>query len=129
MGVMRIGFGALAVFGLLLAASSSRARTWYVRADSTGDAPTIQAAMNSAQPGDEVLLAPGTYSWTTQGSGGTSLGGSMVEVRPGVSLRGEAGPENTILDAEYLVRVILCMDVGDVRIEGLTITHGKSGFF
>ena len=37
------------------------ARTWHVRADSTGDAPTIQAAIDSASGGDSVLVAEGLY--------------------------------------------------------------------
>ena len=46
---------------LLLAATPASPRTWYVKPDSTGDAPTIQAAIDSASPGDSVLLANGTY--------------------------------------------------------------------
>ena len=33
------------------------ARTWHV----PGDAPTIQAGVNLAQPGDDVLVGPGLY--------------------------------------------------------------------
>ncbi|MEJ2314265.1 MAG: hypothetical protein P8Y85_05720 [Nitrospirota bacterium] len=49
----------LLVFVLLLAvgmARPARARTWYVKADGTGDAPTIQAAIDSAVSGDIVLV-------------------------------------------------------------------------
>jgi len=34
-------------------------RTWYVRNDGTGDAPTIQAAVDSAAAGDTVLIGLG----------------------------------------------------------------------
>ncbi len=45
----------------LLYASDAYSRTWYVRTDGTGDAPTIQAALDSAQAGDTVLVGSGTH--------------------------------------------------------------------
>jgi len=113
-----------ALASTLLTTAPAQSRTWRVMPDGTGDAPTIQAAIDSAQAGDEVLLAPGTYSWTTQGTSLDKFGGSMIEIKAGVSLRGEEGPESTILDAEGYGRVILCQDVGEIRIEGLTVTGG-----
>jgi len=38
------------------------ARTWEVHADGTGDAPTIQAAIDSLQSDDDIVLADGVYS-------------------------------------------------------------------
>jgi hypothetical protein len=37
------------------------ARTWRVTVDGTGDAPTIEAAMDSAAAFDTVLVAPGEH--------------------------------------------------------------------
>ena len=37
-------------------------RTWSVNAEGTGDAPSIQAAIDSCAAGDTVLAAPGTYT-------------------------------------------------------------------
>jgi len=113
----------------LLAPSTAIGRVWYVKPDSTGDAPTIQAAMDSAIAGDEVLLAPGTYSRANQGDDGQPLGSNMLVIKGGVRLRGEAGAEVTILDGRPIPpfeggRVILIRDAGEVVIEDLTISHG-----
>ena len=40
------------------------ARDWLVRPDGTGDAPTIQAAIDSVGLDDHIVLADGLYSGT-----------------------------------------------------------------
>ena len=52
---------------LLLAVSLPRtaaAESWLVRPDLSGDAPTIQAAVDSAAPGDTIVLADGVFTGT-----------------------------------------------------------------
>lgn len=105
----------------LLPADSALARTWYVNPGGTGDVPTIQAAIDTAKPGDDVLLAPGTYSWTGQ----CGSGDSMIIMKAGVWLHSEAGAAGTVLDAQWCGRVILCDGVdASSRVQGFTITHG-----
>lgn len=119
---MKVTATALLSVLLTLLASSAHSRTWNVRPDGTGDAPTIQAALDAAQAGDDVLLAPGTYTWTSQNASGNS----MITMKSGIWLHSEAGPEATVLNAERQGRVMLCAGVDDqTRIEGLTITGGR----
>ena len=51
----------LAAFAVLLLVRTAPARTWYVAADGSGDAPTIAAAVDSSANGDVILVGPGTH--------------------------------------------------------------------
>jgi len=57
----RFGGEALVLL-LLLTPVAASARTWHVSDDGTGDAPTIQAALDSAGHGDTLVLADGVFS-------------------------------------------------------------------
>ena len=46
---------------IVFLSSAAYARTWRVNQDGTGDAPTIQAAIDSSVAMDTILVAPGTY--------------------------------------------------------------------
>jgi hypothetical protein len=59
----------LAAGGLLLAASPTLPRTWYINPDGTGDVPTIHDGLLAAAPGDTLELACGTYSESYLGVG------------------------------------------------------------
>jgi len=96
----------------------SEARTWYVLEDGSGDAPTIQAAIDSSSNGDSVLVAPGHYLENL------NLRGRRIH------LRSESGPGATILDGSGKpTAVIICKsgETNETIIEGLTITGG-TGF-
>jgi len=110
-----------AILALLLVPRVVHARIWYIKSDGTGDAATIQAGIDSAQAGDEVVLASGVYTWSSQGG---RTGFRVARLGHGNVLRGEFGPESTIIDGEYLGGVFSGLDVGAVRIENLTIRNG-----
>ena len=87
-----------------------------------GGYPTLQAAIDVASPGDEIVVAPGTYS---------GPGNHTVELRgKSLHLRSEGGPDVTILDAQGSAveprRVFLIHELEGpaCRIEGFTITGG-----
>jgi hypothetical protein len=83
----------VAVLGLTVWVASSDARTWYIRADGTGDAPTIQAGLDSATAGDIVLLGSGTYYVNDQNG---------IDIPPGVVVTSESGPAATIVQASVV---------------------------
>jgi hypothetical protein len=58
-------------------------RVWLVRGDGSGEAPDLQAAIDSAAEGDTVLLAIGSHV------------GSVTIDRKGLTLIGEGGPSQT----------------------------------
>ncbi len=90
-------------------------QTWYVKADGTGDAPTIQDAIQRGQTGDMVLVGPGTYHEDIDFLG------------KGIYLKSQLGPEATILDgSEEDSSIVMCFreePLGTV-IEGFTLTGG-----
>ena len=108
----------------LMHALPCEAKSWLVNPDQTGDAPTIQAAIDSATAGDEVVLAAGTYTGTNQGTPDYSW---MARLKAGVSLRGEEGTVTAVLKADFRVSCIWGYDVGEVRIANLTLTGGAAG--
>ncbi len=75
----------------LIAAAPVSATIWHVEADGFGQVPVVSAAILAAQPGDTVLLGPGTYT----GPSNTQLdfGGKDIVVMG-------AGPGATILDCQ-----------------------------
>ena len=100
-------------------ASVASAVVW----DVPGDAPTIQAGIDSAASGDTVLVASGTYTEDMQPD--ATFGYSMLVMKSGVRLRSSSGAAATILDADSLGRVILVEDCASgTLIEGFTIRAG-----
>ena len=83
------------------------------------DYPTIQLALDAAQDGDQVLVAPGVYQENI--------------VFPGldVSLVSETGPNSTTIKGNPLEEIATVQFLGgetrDTLIQGFTITSGHGG--
>lgn len=72
-----------------------------------GGFPTIQAAINSAEPGDTIQVSAGTYY-------------ERVVVNKSVALLGE-GRESTILDGENALETIIKVTANDVKVSGFEL--------
>ena len=110
----------------MLAADGASGRTWRVRVDGSGDAPTIQAAIDSVTAGDSVLVAPGTYTWSNQG---TASEYGMIHVVRGKNdfvLSSEAGAAATVLDGQFLGRIMFIAGYNNLVIDGFTIRNGRA---
>ncbi len=110
---------------VLLSATSPSCRTWYIKPDGTGDAPTIQAGVDSAAVGDTVLVAAGTYHDCTHTDPGNDL--NCVLAYGDIIVRSESGPAVTIIDAEGEGRGMFCWYRSSPVVDGFTITGGVSG--
>ena len=99
-----------------LIAATADARIWYITPGGTGDAPTVEAGLDSAVAGDTVLVACGTYYE------------HGFYMKSGVCLRGESSdPPCAILDAEnnqYLM--ISSLNDASTLVEGLTFTQASN---
>lgn len=101
----------VATFACVLSPSMGAATTWHV----PGGAPTIQAAIDSSQTGDDVLVAPGTYPEHD------------IVMKGGIRVHSEQGPGVTTVDAQNLGRGFTCTDIPDeATIEGFTIMNGRT---
>ena len=115
---------------ILAVSCSASARTWYILPDSTGDAPTIQAGVDSASAGDTVLVASGIYHDCTHWLLEVEHRHCVI-MKSGICLRSETGePGCATIDAERkpASRVIYCHNVDEsASIEGFTIAGGTAG--
>jgi nitrous oxidase accessory protein NosD len=106
------------IVATVVLAGTSLAATINVPADH----PTIQGAVVAAEDGDEVVVAPGTY---------TGTGDQVVDMLgKAITLRASGTPEETIIDGEGVRRVILCSSGEDLAtvIDGFTLANGRSDY-
>jgi hypothetical protein len=97
-----LAVAALAISPLTVASAAPRTLTV------PGDFPTIQAAVNAAQPGDTVLISPGRYKE------------AVVVKTPHITIRG-LDRNKVLIDGEFKrPNGILVNKANDVTIENLT---------
>ena len=106
----------------LLSTPAAHARDWLV----PSQAPTIQAAVDSAISGDVVVLGPGTYTDCTNLNSNNVA--HIAILRNGIDIRGETGnPDHVILDAGWQGRVLEMRGFADTtRVTGVTFRRGKA---
>lgn len=111
---MSRGIG-LAALALVLLVQPVHARVWTVYHDGSGDAPTIQAAIDSSVSGDVVAVFPGTYA-------------ERITMKDNVSLLAVQGPDVTFLEApagSWWIPLIAADDIGGTTLlYGFTIGGG-----
>ena len=107
----------------LISAAPVAAVTWTVLPDGTGDAPTIQAAIDLASPGDIVELVEGVF--TGEGNRDIDFLGKAITLR---SQSGNAA--DCVIDCEASADdhhrgfVFQSGESSNTRLENITITNG-----
>ena len=104
---------------LVFLTSTALADTWTVDDDGKADFDNIQAAVDAASDGDEVVVMPGTY--TGSGSYVVNMNGKEV------LLRSKEGPQSTIVSGQNQRAVFFCgnNETTSTIISGFTITEGS----
>jgi len=102
----------------LFITSTALATTWTVDDDGKADFDNIQAAVDAASDGDEIIVMPGSYN-----NGGAQVVDTLGKA---IWLHSNEGAEVTIINAQYFHRGIVCVSGEDskTRIEGFTIVNG-----
>jgi chitodextrinase len=108
--------------------------------DGSGDYRTIEEALVGAKAGDLILVGPGRYTWTNQGTGDAETGLIWVPARKdSVEMRSTHGAELTIIDGEE-IGPILHINGGTVdppggerywtgiTVDGFTFTGGVADY-
>lgn len=100
--------GAVAALLLALAPHSEAKRIFIPK-----DYRSLQAGIDASSPGDTIWVGAGTYS------------GPLI-VKKRLTIFGDAGPENTILDGGDSVRVLHIEGVNGAAVIGFTIRRGRA---
>ncbi len=106
---------------LLLLSVLLSAQTITVKQDGTGDFTTIQAAVDSAQNGDTVLVWPGIYYENINFSGKNIVLGSLF-----LTTGNESYKYNTIIDGDNNGScVVVNNNETNAELTGFTLQHGS----
>jgi hypothetical protein len=114
---------------MILTSLPARAVIRTVEIDGSGEYTVIQEALVASTDGDSVMVGPGIYSWTNQGSGDDhGLVRYWLNEQDGVRLISTDGPEVTIIDAEGQGRVFFANgsnnDDVNILLKGFTLRNG-----
>jgi len=111
--------GALAATTASASAAPTSCPAAYTRAVPVSNTATLQAALLTAQPGDEIQLAPGTYL------------GNFVSTVPGTATAPVVicGDSNAVLDGATTATgyVLYVKNAPYTDVYGLTVTDGQKG--
>jgi len=113
------------VIAIVFVAASAPAATITVAPDGSGDAPTIQAAIDAAAEGDEIVLLPGIFAGpgnrdcVTWGRSLTIRSQSGEPATVTISCQGSASAPHRFLHIQG--------HVGPFHLEGVTIGGGHAG--
>lgn len=118
---MRIVTTVLLTSILIVLPPSAKARTWYIKADGSGDAPSIQAGMDSASASDTVLVADGTY--TGPDNKNLDFGANFP-----ITVRSENGPDGCVIDCQGSGRAFyfLLTEMETCVVDGFTVKNGNA---
>jgi hypothetical protein len=96
------------------------ADTWTVDDDGKADFTNIQAAVDAASSGDEIIVAPGVYV------GGSHPDYGVVISNKDIYLHSSDGPASTILDGENTRRCMMFYEgvTSATTVEGFTFQNG-----
>lgn len=100
----------LSVFDMLYISASANRSTISV----PQDYPTIQQALDAAEPGEEIRVAAGEYE-------------EHITVEKSLTLAGE-GPDTTIIDGKGTDNVVT-VRANNVKINGFTVKNGSYGIY
>lgn len=101
--------------GVMTMAGPAQARTITVRQDGTGEFSNIQAALDQASPGDQVLVGDGVYqgylNWNLDFRG------------KNITLESSGGADRTIIDGENLERAFRFTAGDTAKVKGFTLRN------
>ncbi len=109
-----------------LAASTAAGDLINIKADGSGDYPTIQAAINAAATGDEIVLEGGQGAYTGPGNKEIDFSGKAITVRS-ADPSSSAVVAATVIDCQFDGRAFIFenSETREAILDGLTIINGR----